>query len=143
MQINLGTAWPDLATIEAHKMPPRVADPFTMLVEAMRQRPEAFPRRLLTGRNWPTGRSGYWLHFDLGALPRSFPIEENDPDCDSIVEWEDGFLSVMRTDREQAYGNSPVQFGKARRGIAGNGSGSARQASTTGNAGKRNKRKGR
>ena len=136
--MNLGTAWPDLATIEAHKMPPRVADPFTMLVEAMRQRPESFPRRLLTGRNWPTGRTGYWLHFDPGALPRSFPIEENDPDTDSIVEWEDGFLSVMRTDREQAYGNSPVAFGKARRSV-----GNAVGGTGTATGSKRNKRKGR
>lgn len=137
MQVTLCTAWPDLATIEAQRMPSRDVDPFPMLVEAMRQRPESFPRRLLTGRNWPVGRKGYWLHFDPGALPRSFPIEENDPDCDSIVEWEDGFLSVMRTDREQAYGNSPVAFGKARRSIGNAAPGDA------GKAGKRNKRKGR
>lgn len=94
-----------------------------MLTAAWRK--ESFPRRLLTGRNWAFCRHGIAISFDEPAL-RTYPIQPNDPDTDTCLEWLDGYVSVLRTENEPTFRDSPPRLGKARVGTGakarGNGS---------------------
>lgn len=78
-------------------------------------RSESFPKRLLTGWNWALSREGLVVDFTLPKL-RYYPIVQNDEDADSCLEWADGYVSVLRTENEPSFRDSPPRLGKARVG---------------------------
>jgi hypothetical protein len=91
-------------------------DPNNLLFHAVKQRPEANPTKIWMGDNWPERTPGVRIYFS-GFELRFIPMAINAPNSDSCVEWDDGFVTILRDENGPAFEATPPRLGLARVGV--------------------------
>jgi hypothetical protein len=90
------------------------------------------------GDNWPERKPAMKIDFS-GFVLKMIPMCVNSPNSDSCVEWDDGFVTVLRDENGPTFQADPPRLGLARVGDG------KKDRKTDGNRGKSAKstRKGR